>query len=134
MAESAVEKFRRAIDAFNRGDVDAALDLVDIGIEWFPTPHALGDGALPYYHGHQGIRDLLRDLQTGGVEIELDFERIEPLGDDVIAVGLLRAHDGSGAVSERPLVYRVEVEEGKARCVRAFTDERSALRDAVDER
>ena len=37
MSEENVEAFKRGIDAFNRGDIDAFLEGLDAEVEWHPV-------------------------------------------------------------------------------------------------
>jgi len=52
MSQENVEAFKRAIEAYNRRDIDALLDEIDPQIEW--------RGALQ--RGHAGVRQWIRDI------------------------------------------------------------------------
>ena len=56
MSQENVEKFRSALEAFNRGDVEGALKNMDPQVEW-QTPRSLPDPQT--YNGHENLR--LRD-------------------------------------------------------------------------
>src|SRR5881409_1029202 len=73
MPLSSAEKFRRALEAVNRGDIDGALEHVAPTIEW-RTPATLPDTQT--YHGHEGVRkwwELMDDA--------FEHLRIDPTGE-----------------------------------------------------
>jgi ketosteroid isomerase-like protein len=78
MALANSEKFRRAIAAFNRGDVDAALEHADPDVKW-EAPAVLPDTQT--YHGHRGVRamwDTMNDAFEGlRLEPEADFKELD---------------------------------------------------------
>jgi SnoaL-like domain len=79
MSEEKVEAFKRAIEAANRQDVEAFPANCGPEVEW-PRPAilmSLGGGA-KVYRGHQGVRDLLRDVFE--VFAELHLEIVSELG------------------------------------------------------
>lgn len=133
-SEENSERFRHAVEAFNRSDVDAMVDLLHTEIEWHPTQLASSGGARPYYRGHQGLRDLVDDLERAGIQVEVEFSRIDDLVDHLIAVGTIRSRNRTGAETEQPLVYRVEIADDLARHVRAYADEESARAEARPQR
>jgi len=53
MSQEDVEKFRNALEAFNRGDVEGALKDMDPKVEW-QTPQSLPDAQT--YYGHEGVK------------------------------------------------------------------------------
>jgi hypothetical protein len=60
MSQENVELVRRAVDAFNRRDLDAFVALTDDDVEVIPRSAAL-EGR-DHYHGHDGVRRWLKDL------------------------------------------------------------------------
>ena len=63
MSRENVEAFKRGSDAANRRDIDALLAVVDPDVEWHPAMAALLSGEGTTYHGHEGVRDWLRDQE-----------------------------------------------------------------------
>jgi len=51
--EEATSGLREAYAAFNRGDIDAAVRILDPGIEWIEPPEFPGGGT---YHGVEGAK------------------------------------------------------------------------------
>ncbi len=53
----AIEALRGAYDAFNRGDLDAAVKPLDHQIEWIEPVEFPGGGT---YHGRAGVKQYLK--------------------------------------------------------------------------
>jgi ketosteroid isomerase-like protein len=68
MSRENVEAMRRAIDAFNRRDIDALLEDVDPEIEWHPLLQVLLGGEATD-RGHEGARQLYRDIDEAFTEL-----------------------------------------------------------------
>jgi ketosteroid isomerase-like protein len=115
MSQQHVEAFKRGIEAYNRRDVDALLDELDTEVEWRPVlPVELGGEAM-VYRGHDGVRQLLRDLDEVLAERQLDFSEIRDEGDHVVATGSLRIRGkSSGALTESPFRWVAEFKNGRA--------------------
>jgi ketosteroid isomerase-like protein len=83
MSQENVEIVRRAIDAFNSGGIEAALDFFDSGLEWTTTGIFVEQGT---YRGHAGALRYMGALAT-----ELENLHNEPLelidaGDEHVVV------------------------------------------------
>src|SRR6266498_5991124 len=90
MSEENVEAFKRGVAAWNRGDIDAALAVLDPDVEVHAVaPAALG-GESTIYRGHEGARELFRDVHEAFVEHRIEISEIGDLGERVLAVGQLR--------------------------------------------
>lgn len=101
--EENVALARQAIDALNRGDVDALLAFLSPDVVWEALPGVHGVGEL--YRGRTGVREWI-DLMSENVEerIHIEIEQITDLGDDrvFIAVDLTARHKAS----DEPFEYR----------------------------
>src|SRR5688572_3853794 len=101
MSEENVETFQRAAEAFKRGDIEAILGELDPEVEWHPGMAAFLGGELTVYRGHEGYRELLRDLDEAFAEVDAEFSEIRDLGDRLLAIGHIRTRGkASGAVTE----------------------------------
>jgi ketosteroid isomerase-like protein len=129
MSQENVEAFKRAIDAFNRRDVEALLDELDPEVEWHPgIAAALLGGEATVYRGHDGIREWLRDVSDAFAELRVELSEIVDRDDRIVAIGRFRARGRkSGADTESPAAYLVEVTATKARVVRIYLDPAEAL-------
>jgi ketosteroid isomerase-like protein len=99
MSQENVERYRRAIDAFNRRDLDAFLSMCDPDVEFFSRFLEL-EGGGPY-RGHEGLRSWWEELFDVSPDFRGDIEEIRDLGDDVV-IARVRFH-GHGAESNAPM-------------------------------
>jgi ketosteroid isomerase-like protein len=128
MSQENVEAFKRAIEAYNRRDVEALLDELDNEIEWRPVLPVVLGGDETVYRGHDGVRQLLRDLDEVLAERQLDFSEIRDVGDHVVATGSLRIRGkSSGALSESPFGCVAELRNGRAIRIQTYLDPSEAL-------
>ena len=67
MSEENVEVLKRAVDAYNRRDLDAFLSICAEDIEWHPFLHSGLEG--PPYRGHDGIREWFADTAASWSEV-----------------------------------------------------------------
>jgi ketosteroid isomerase-like protein len=133
MSQENVEAFKRAIEAYNRRDVEALLDELDNEIEWRPVLPVVLGGDETVYRGHDGVRQLLRDLDEVLAERQLDFSEIRDVGDHVVATGSLRIRGkSSGALSESPFGCVAELRNGRAIRIQTYLDPSEALERLAD--
>jgi ketosteroid isomerase-like protein len=131
MSQENVEAFKRGLEAGNRGDVETLLEELDPEVEWHSALHALLGGEQTVFRGHDGVREMLRDLNEAFGEIHIEISEIRDLGDRLVAIGRNRARGrGSGAETETPLALVTEVKNGKTISVRGYLDPKQALEAA----
>jgi uncharacterized protein len=131
MSQENVEAFKRAIDAYNRRDIDAVLEEIDPEVEWLGAVQTLVEGKAKVYRGHAGVRQWVRDIDETLADIRLEFFEIRDLGDRLVASGRLRARGkASGAETESPFACVVDSKNGKATRVLSFLDPKEALEAA----
>ena len=131
MSQENVEAFNRAAEALKRRDVEAALAELDPDVEWHPAMAAALGGGATVYRGHEGMRELLRDMYEAFTEIDAEFSEIRDLGEQIVAIGRRRARGkASGAETETPLCYVMEFKNGKMIRVRSYLDPKEALEAA----
>jgi len=122
------EAFKRAIEAYNRRNVEALLRELDTEIEWRPVLPVVLGGDATVYRGHEGVRQLLRDLDEVLAERHLDFSEIREAGYQVVAIGSLRIRGkSSGALSESPFGCVAELKNGKLTRIQTYLDPSDAL-------
>jgi len=128
MSQENVEAFRRGLEAGNRGDVEGLLAVLDPNVTWHSALHELLEGEATVFRGHDGVRELLRDLYEGFDEIQVEVSEIRDLGDRVVAIGRTRARGGaSGADVVTPIGYVAEFKNGKAIAVQGYLHPKEAL-------
>jgi ketosteroid isomerase-like protein len=93
--------------------------------------HALLGGETTVYRGHDGIREMLRDLYDAFDEIRIEISEIRDLGDRVVAIGRTRARGkASGAKVNTLIGFVTDFRNGKAISVRGYLDPKEALEAA----
>jgi uncharacterized protein len=121
---------RQGYDAFNRGDVEAALEVLHPEVEWHtyivPGP---GGGV---YHGHDGVRELWAEARRIFGDFRNVPEEIFDVGDAVIAhVSVEGVGARSGAAVQARIAHLYTFRDGKILTVRSFSDHEEALRAAL---
>jgi ketosteroid isomerase-like protein len=128
MSQENVESFRRGLEAGNRGDIEALLEELDPEIEWHSALHALLGGEQTVFRGHDGVREMIRDLNEAFDQIHIEMSEIRDQGDGLVAIGRTRTRGkASGAETETPLAMVTEVKNGKTISIRAYLDPNEAL-------
>ncbi len=131
MSQENVEAFKRGLEAGNRGDVETLLEVLDPEVAWHSALHALLGGEATVYRGHEGVREMLRDLYEAFDEIQIEISEIRDLGDRLVAIGRTRARGkGSGADVESPIGFVTEFKNGNAISIRGYLDPKEALEAA----
>jgi ketosteroid isomerase-like protein len=98
--------FRMLIDAYNGGDVEAMVELMDPEVEWCPlSAQVEGDES---YRGRDGIRLWAANSAAVWDEIEARVDEVRVLDDTVLALGGLqgRFHSGVALKMDVAWVYR----------------------------
>jgi ketosteroid isomerase-like protein len=128
MSEENVEAYKRAVEAANRGDLEALLEELDPEVEWYPQVVGLGSEV---YRGAEGIREVFADMGETIPDAVLQVGEIRDLGDRLLSFGRLRAHGSeSGAPTEVPFNQLIHFRDGKATVLRTFLDPNEALEAA----
>jgi ketosteroid isomerase-like protein len=123
MSQENVDAFKRGIEAYNRRDVEALLDELDTEVEWRPSLPVMLGGDETVYRGHDGARQLLRDLDEVLAERQLDLPEIREEGDRVVATGSLRIRGkSSGVLTESPFTWVADFKNGRAIRIQTYLD------------
>src|SRR5687768_17651956 len=83
MREEDVEAVRRGYEAWNRGDFDAALEMVDPEIEWRPGADAPEAGE---HRGRDGFRGFLESWLESFEDLRIVPEALLVVGDCLVAM------------------------------------------------
>ena len=131
MSQENIEAMQRAIDAYNRRDVEAMLRELDPEVEWHSALPMLLSGQATVYRGHEGIRELFSEFDDVLDEIHVETTEIRDLGDRVVFIGRIRMRGKkSGIETESPLASVSVSIDGKAVLVRTYLDPKDALEAA----
>jgi ketosteroid isomerase-like protein len=134
MSRKNVEAVKRATEASNRRDLEAVVEELDAAVEWYDAAPMMLGGKATVYRGHEGARDLLRELDDVLDEIHVEYTEIRDLDDRVVAIGRIRTRGkGSGAETEAPYGIVFDFDNGKAIRIRTYVGddalEAAGLRD-----
>jgi ketosteroid isomerase-like protein len=77
----ATDELRRAYAAFNRGDIDRALQLLDPNVKWIEQAEFPGGGA---YQGVEGAKRYLMQSRAGAAEVISQPEKFIVAGDRIV--------------------------------------------------
>jgi uncharacterized protein len=122
----AISNLQAAYAAFNRGDIEAAVEPLDPQIEWTEPQEFPGGGT---YHGRDGVRRYLTQSRTAWAECTSQPERFIPAGDRIVVFVHARVRaKGSEEWQDVRLADVYTVLNGKVVKMRAFADRREALR------
>jgi ketosteroid isomerase-like protein len=126
MSQDLEQIMRDGYERFNRGDVDAVLELLDPRIEWWPASDEL---VVEPYRGHEGYRRLYREAREGVPDLQVEIEEVTVVADR--AVACIRFF-GRGRESRAPVEVRethvARMRGGKLVEVREYRTKEEALR------
>src|SRR5438309_533539 len=124
--EQMIVDLRAAYAAFNRGDMDAAVEPLDAQIEWSEPAEFPGGGT---YHGRDGARQYLAQSRAAWAEVISEPEQFIPAGGRIVVFvhARVRPHN-SNEWQEVRLADVYTFRNGKAIQMRAFADRQEALR------
>jgi ketosteroid isomerase-like protein len=116
---------RLVLEAVNRRDAEALVDLMDPAVEFFPILAAL-EG--PVYSGHSGVRRWLRSLDLDWELYETRLERVYDLGDRALGLGgwYARGRTSGVELDSQPGAWLARVRGGRVVCWRTYTDRTEA--------
>ena len=113
------------LDAVARGDIDGMLELLHPEIEWYPPAQGTLD---PVYEGHPAVRRLFAQLFDAWARIEHAPTEETTLGATTILISHVRLEGRqSGVCIDETWGYAVELEAGRIRTVRMYTDPQDAI-------
>src|SRR6478752_8639728 len=119
-----VELVRQLWSAFERGGIEAVLEIVDPDVEWQPYG---GGGAV--YHGRDGLRAYFAERRARREEADGRLYSAFAKGDFVVARGEVRIRSEHGMVTMQP-GWLYEFRDGKLIRFRGFPTQEAALRAA----
>ncbi len=131
MSQENVEAVQRAVEAYNRRDVEALVADAHPDIAWYPAILMMLSGKETVYRGHEGVRQLMKDIDETLAVIHVEFSEFHDLGDRVFAVGRIKTRGkASGVDTEAPVGYVADFRDGKFVRVRTYLDPTDALEAA----
>jgi ketosteroid isomerase-like protein len=124
--EQAITTLRGAYAAFNRGDIEAAVEPLDPQIEWIEPAEFPGGGS---YHGREGVRRYLTQSRAAWAEVISEPERFISARNRIVVFVHARVRPKeSNEWQDVRLADVYSIRDGKAIEMRAFADRQEALR------
>ncbi len=118
-------KLREMYEAFNRGDIAAALAGINEQFEAIP-PSSVGKESR--YLGHNGVVRFFVMLLEPWEESQFELRELLASGDNILAEVHQRARDReTGAPFEQDMFHLWTMQDGKAVRMRVFDDREGAL-------
>ena len=129
MSQENVEIAVKSIDAFNRRDVEALVELSTPDVERFPPMFGALDGGS--FRGREGIEMSLEDVRKAWDEFCILSEEFRDLGDRVLMLGRVTGRGReSGVEVNSPLGAIYDFRGDKISRFRGYLDQGEALRAA----
>jgi ketosteroid isomerase-like protein len=127
MSRENVDRFVKATEAFNRGDVEAWLEQYDTQVVFEPQVTAM-EGP---YVGHDGIRAFITTIGDLYERFQVHLQEVRDLGERVLALGTASAiGKRSGIEQEIPLAIVASFRDGRITHFRDYGDKDQALEAA----
>lgn len=124
--EQRIMALRAAYAAFNRGDIDAAVEPLDAHIEWSEPAEFPGGGT---YQGREGAKQYLAQSRAAWAEVISEPEQFIAAGGRIVVFVHARVRSkNSSEWQEVRLADVYTFRNGKAIQMRAFADRQEALR------
>ena len=121
-----IAALRAAYAAFNRGDINAAVESFDAHIEWSEPAEFPGGGV---YHGRDAAKQYLAQSRAAWAEVISEPEQFIPVSERIVVFVHARVrHRDSNDWLEVRLADVYTFRDGKAIEMRAFSDRQEALR------
>ncbi len=112
MSQENVERVRRGIEAYNRGDLDAMLAMAHPDFEYVTA--GLFPGLRPVYRGAEGYRELWRDFRQTWDSFQVEIDEMHEAGERIVALLTFRARSREGLEVERQFGQVLTVKDNLA--------------------
>jgi ketosteroid isomerase-like protein len=123
--EQRIAILRAAYAAFNRGDIDAAVQSLDPDIDWSEPTEFLGGGA---YHGREGAKQYLTNSRASVAEVVSEPEQFIAVGNRVVVFVYARVRAKDNAAWQEVRLADVYLFRDLTPIqMKAFTDRKAAV-------
>jgi ketosteroid isomerase-like protein len=100
---------RTALEQWNRGDWEAALEHVDPDVEWRAATVLLDLPEVAW--GHDGVRAFWQSWTSSWTNIRVDAEEFIPVGDELLVLVRWQATSNAGIELDQPVAFRFEIHD-----------------------
>jgi ketosteroid isomerase-like protein len=125
-----VDLVREALEAFQRRDLEAMLELVHPRFTFF-APTAL-IAPRPYsdlYRGADGLRDYFRDVASVWDELHITPQEFRAGQEAIVALGTVNGRTRWGDVHRHPVAWACRFRDGRIVWARVYRNQGDALAD-----
>jgi uncharacterized protein len=120
-----VEIIAAGVRAYNDGDLDALLAVLDPEAELVPVRSLLEGSS---YRGHEGVRRLLAEMGEEWSQFEIHPDAYREAGDRVLLLAHFHMRGRAiGMEASTPAAWVFECREGMITRMRAYSDQDEAL-------
>jgi ketosteroid isomerase-like protein len=127
MSQENVEVVRRAVDGWNRGDVDAWMEAAHPEVEWSSGVQRLVEGTQTVWRGRDEVRRFWDEWHALW-DLSIQISEFRNVGDTIVALGQMQIRGkASGIDLDQSVAYVVEFDSGLIRKMSAYLDEAEAL-------
>ena len=126
MSKNIIEGIRRAYEAFSQGDIQSAVNAVDMDpdILWMEPKEFYAGGT---YHGRQGVAEYLTKSREPSEKVQSLPEKILEVGDKIVVFVHFQAlPKGGGQLREGHIADVYTVRDGKVVQMQAYSDPEEA--------
>jgi ketosteroid isomerase-like protein len=128
MSEENVKTLRRAIDAFNQGNMQAVASLLDSDSEWDWSRSIGPDKAI--YRGPEAIVGFWEEFTSGFEEIRIEVEDVVEVDDRLVAAVLSVMRGRDGIEVEARNAWLIAIRNGRLSRLEMFQTKAEALQAA----
>jgi len=130
MSAANLEIVKRALDAFNRRDVDAFLALATPDFEWSPSMVTIVAGGI--FRGREGVENYFHESRDTWEKLLVLGDEFRDHGDRVLVLGRTEgAGRGSGVQADAPIGMIFDFRGSKLLRIRAYLNHGEAVRAAT---
>lgn len=130
MSQENVETLRRGLQAWNRGDLDGMLELLDPDVEMRPVIAEAVEGAQVVYRGISGARRFWEDWRIGWSFQFGDLD-LRDAGDEVVMITRVSVtSETSGLDLETPMAAVCRFRDGRVFRMTSYLEPSQALEAA----
>ncbi len=125
MSRENVERVRQGIAAWNSGEMEAMLALLDPDFEYISS--GVFPGLAPIYRGHQGFKDFWRDFREVWESLHIEIDEMREVDERIVGLLTFTGRGRAGLEVRRRFGNVWTIRHGLAVRIEAYEDWNQAL-------